>query len=97
MTITQATDAPLVVVCGATGVQGGSVINALAESDRPYRFRGFTRDTTKAVAQVLAKRGVEMVQITLSLDHESAIRKAFAGAKIAFVSLLLLEQRRQDS
>ena len=85
MTITQSPDAPLVVVCGATGTQGGSVINALAESDRAYRLRGLTRDRTKAAAAQLAARGVEMVQVDLVVPNEGRVRAAFDGADIAFV------------
>jgi uncharacterized protein YbjT (DUF2867 family) len=86
MTITQDTSAPLVVVCGATGIQGGSVVKALSESDRAYRLRGFTRDPTKASAVQLAKQGVEIVGVSLDVGNESAVRKAFEGANIAFVS-----------
>ncbi|KAJ7741791.1 hypothetical protein DFH07DRAFT_964842 [Mycena maculata] len=61
MTISQLEDpsAPLVAVAGATGNQGGSVMHALAESDRAYRIRGFTRDPSKPAAQALIAKGVE--------------------------------------
>ncbi|KAJ7142548.1 NAD(P)-binding protein [Mycena epipterygia] len=71
MTITQLTSAPLVAVVGATGNQGGSVIKALAESDKPYRVRAFTRDPTKLASLELVKLGVEIVV-------------AFVGADVAF-------------
>src|SRR6266436_1134561 len=86
MTITKDTSAPLVVVCGATGVQGGSVIKCLAESDREYRFRGLTRDSSKPSARSLTSQGVEMVSVSLTVDNKSAVLKAFEGANIAFVS-----------
>jgi uncharacterized protein YbjT (DUF2867 family) len=86
MTITQDTSAPLVVVCGATGIQGGSVIKALAESDRAYRLRGLTRDPTKPSARQLAEQDVEMLGISLTVDNEPEVRKAFEGANIVFVS-----------
>ncbi|KAJ7448439.1 NAD(P)-binding protein [Mycena galericulata] len=85
MTITQDSSAPLVAVVGATGIQGGSVIKALAESDKPYRIRGYTRDATKAVAEALKKQGVEIVQISLVVDNVKEVHKAFAGANIAFL------------
>ncbi|KAG9003537.1 hypothetical protein FRB94_003057 [Tulasnella sp. JGI-2019a] len=84
MTITQDTSAPLVAVVGATGIQGGSVINALAESDRPYRIRGFTRDTNKETAQRLTKQGVEMLSVNLTVENKVQVFKAFQGAAFAF-------------
>jgi len=77
--------APLVVVVGSTGNQGGSVIQALAESDRPYRIRGLTRDVAKPAAQKLVSQGVEMVGVSITLDNAEAVYKAFAGANIAFI------------
>ncbi|KAJ7751465.1 NAD(P)-binding protein [Mycena metata] len=61
MTITNTTSASLIAVFGATRVQGGSVIKALADSDKQYRVRGFTRDATEVTAEALKKKGVEMV------------------------------------
>jgi hypothetical protein len=87
MTITQDTSAPLVVVCGSTGVQGGSVIKGLVESDRPYRFRGLTRDPSKPSARKLADQGVEIFSVSLTVGNESEVRKAFEGANIIFVGL----------
>ncbi|KAF7968903.1 hypothetical protein HWV62_28882 [Athelia sp. TMB] len=87
MTISQDPQAPLIVVCGATGIQGGSVIEALAESDKPYRFRGLTRDTNKPVAWALASRGVEMLQVDLKVENEPNVVEAFKGANISFVRL----------
>jgi uncharacterized protein YbjT (DUF2867 family) len=86
MTVTQDTSAPLVVVCGATGTQGGSVIKALVESDRAYRLRGLTRDPAKPTARELANQGVEMVGVLLTVDNKPAVPKAFEGANIVFVS-----------
>ncbi len=86
MTITQDPAAPLVAVVGATGIQGGSVINALVESDRPYRIRGFTRDPSKQAAQDLVKRGVEVVGVNLVVENKGQVFKAFEGATFSFVS-----------
>ncbi|KAJ7662929.1 NAD(P)-binding protein [Mycena rosella] len=85
MTITQNLSAPLVAVVGATGTQGGSVIRALEESDKPYRIRGFTRDATKPAAQQLVAKGVEIVAIQLVVANKEAVFKAFAGANMAFL------------
>jgi uncharacterized protein YbjT (DUF2867 family) len=42
---------PLIVVVGATGKQGGSVINALINSGK-WTIRGLTRQTTSKDSQV---------------------------------------------
>ncbi|KAJ7100522.1 NAD(P)-binding protein [Mycena epipterygia] len=85
MTITQLTSAPLVAVVGATGNQGGSVIKALAESDKPYRVRAFTRDATKPAALELVKLGVEIVAVSLVVENKEEVYKAFVGADVAFL------------
>ncbi|KAJ6536011.1 NAD(P)-binding protein [Mycena vulgaris] len=85
MTITQDTSAPLVAVVGATGTQGGSVIKALQESDKPYRIRGFTRDATKPSAQELIKQGAEIVNISLVVENAEEVFRAFSGVNMAFL------------
>ncbi|XXG96494.1 hypothetical protein Hte_002777 [Hypoxylon texense] len=85
MTISQDFAAPLIVVVGATGTQGGSVVDNLAASDKPYRIRGLTRDSTKKQATSLAERGVEVVQCNLTVDNIEGIRKAFEGATYVFI------------
>ncbi|KAJ6615411.1 hypothetical protein B0H10DRAFT_2164892 [Mycena sp. CBHHK59/15] len=57
MTITQNTSAPL------------SRVNALAESDRPYRIRAFTRDAKKNSTQELIKQGVDIVVVSLVVGN----------------------------
>ncbi|KAF7342140.1 NmrA domain-containing protein [Mycena venus] len=85
MTITQDNSAPLVAVVGATGIQGGSVVRALAESEKPYRVRGFTRDPAKLAALELAKLGVAVVGVSFVVDNKNEAYKAFAGADFAFL------------
>jgi uncharacterized protein YbjT (DUF2867 family) len=85
MTITQDSSAPLVAVVGVTGVQGGSVVNGLAESDKPYRVRGFSRDASKPAAQAMTAKGVDVVSVSLIVDNKDAVYKAFAGADVAYV------------
>jgi uncharacterized protein YbjT (DUF2867 family) len=57
-------DAPnaerLVLVCGATGNQGGAVARSLL--DRGFQVRALTRDPQKPEAQALADQGAEVVQ-----------------------------------
>lgn len=85
MTIVKDTSVPLVVVVGATGIQGGSVIRALAASDKSYRIRGLTRDASKPAAQELAKLGIEVHAVNLVVQNAPAVKAAFKGADIAFV------------
>ncbi|KAJ7482197.1 NAD(P)-binding protein [Mycena galericulata] len=85
MTITQTPSAPLIAIVGATGTQGGSVIKALEESNKPYRIRGFTRDATKPAAQELIKKGVQVVTISLVVENAKKVYEAFADANMAFL------------
>ncbi|KAJ7429743.1 NAD(P)-binding protein [Mycena galericulata] len=87
MTITQDPAAPLIAVVGATGVQGGSVVRALAESDKAYRICGFTRDSdaAKQAAQELVALGVAVVAVSFVVENRDAAYKAFAGADYAFL------------
>ncbi|KAF8214034.1 NAD(P)-binding protein [Mycena galopus ATCC 62051] len=84
MTISQDLSAPLVVLVGITGLQGGSVARALIDSDKPYRIRGLTRDASKPAAQSFAAQGVQIVSVSLTVENAANVRKAFEGADIAF-------------
>jgi uncharacterized protein YbjT (DUF2867 family) len=50
----------LILVCGATGKQGGAVARSLL--GRGFRVRALTRDPQKPEAQALAEQGAEVVQ-----------------------------------
>jgi uncharacterized protein YbjT (DUF2867 family) len=50
----------LILVCGATGSQGGAVARSLL--DRGFRVRALTREPQKPEAQALADEGAEVVQ-----------------------------------
>jgi uncharacterized protein YbjT (DUF2867 family) len=64
----------LVVVVGATGGQGGSVINRLLTDDS-YRIRGISRDPQSKKSQALAMKGVQMVRA--DLNDADSITAAF--------------------
>ncbi|KAJ7069374.1 NAD(P)-binding protein [Mycena amicta] len=85
MTITTTSNTPLVAVVGATGLQGGSVINALAASSKAYRVRGFTRDPSKPAAQALKAKGVQVVQVELGVGNRERVFEAFVGADYVFL------------
>ncbi|KAH7018453.1 putative hscarg dehydrogenase [Microdochium trichocladiopsis] len=73
--------AKLIVVTGATGMQGSGVIDALS-ANADWKIRGVTRNLSSAKAQALAKRGVEMV--AADLDDEDSLTAAFVGASAIF-------------
>jgi uncharacterized protein YbjT (DUF2867 family) len=71
----------MIVVCGATGQQGGAVIDALIALGRGP-LRGLTRDVTGSKAQALRTRGVDMVKADLA--HADSLAAAFDGARGVF-------------
>lgn len=71
----------LIVVTGATGMQGSGVINALG-TNSDWRVRGLTRNTDSEKARALINRGIEMV--AANLDDEDSLIKAFNGANAIF-------------
>ncbi|KZO94750.1 NAD(P)-binding protein [Calocera viscosa TUFC12733] len=71
----------LVVVLGATGTQGSSVINALLRNDA-YVIRAVTRQSNTPAAKALTDKGIEVVHGTPT-DKESLI-KAFEHAYAVF-------------
>lgn len=67
--------APLILVTGATGTQGGAVARELV--DRGYRVRGLTRDPSKPAAQALQALGVQVVQG--DFEDSDSLRAAMDG------------------
>ncbi|KAL2816930.1 hypothetical protein BJX63DRAFT_441297 [Aspergillus granulosus] len=72
-----------VVVIGATGSQGGSVVAEFLKHPHLYHIRAITRDPSKPNAQQLAAQGVELCRADLEGDRES-LTAAFAGADIIY-------------
>lgn len=70
-----------VVVCGATGQQGGAVLDALL-ADGTWRIVALTRRPDSEAAARLRARGVEVRQADLQ-DRESLVH-AFEGASVAY-------------
>lgn len=64
----------LIVVIGATGTQGGSVVSALLENPS-YRIRGVTRNASSEKAKALSAKGVEVV--TADVNDIESLKKAF--------------------
>ncbi|TDL19695.1 NAD-binding protein [Rickenella mellea] len=67
----------VIVVTGATGAQGGSVVRFLLE-DGTFSVRGVTRNANSDKAKELAAKGVEVV--TANLHDIESVKKAFTGA-----------------
>ncbi|KAL7800677.1 hypothetical protein V8C43DRAFT_313308 [Trichoderma afarasin] len=71
----------IVTVVGATGIQGGSVIDVLLKDDK-YHIRAVTRNCESQSAKDLTAQGVEVVQATT--DDVSSLTVAFQGSSIIF-------------
>jgi uncharacterized protein YbjT (DUF2867 family) len=72
------TEKQLIVVCGATGRQGGAVVKALLSNGNKFRIRGVSRNIDTEKATTLKSRGVELVKARME-DRES-MRNALKGA-----------------
>ncbi|KAF6820693.1 hscarg protein [Colletotrichum sojae] len=75
----------IITVFGATGAQGGSVINIFLSDPKlkeEWAVRGVTRDTTKDSAKALAAKGVEVVSADLS--DKASLAAAVKGATAVF-------------
>ncbi|KAI0976717.1 hypothetical protein F4678DRAFT_455995 [Xylaria arbuscula] len=75
----------LITVFGATGVQGGSVVDALLEDAdiaNTYVIRAVTRNPSSASAKALEDRGVSVVQA--DLNNAASLRAAVTGSHAIF-------------
>ena len=75
----------ILTVFGATGNQGGSVINTILNHPKlsaEYKLRAVTRDPSKPSGKALAEKGVEVVKADL-LDKQSVI-KVVEGSHAVF-------------
>ena len=70
-----------VLVTGATGNQGSSVVNALLEGG--HRVRALVRDLESKGAKALAARGVELAKG--DFDHPATITAAAEGTDTTFI------------
>ncbi len=93
-TVTTTNMSKLLVVFGATGQQGGSVVDYVIndpELSKQYRVRGVTRDPSKPAAQALRQKGVELVQG--DLDHAESVAQALQGSHTVFLTTNTIHQR----
>lgn len=73
-----------VIVFGATGKQGGSVIKSILgdpKAAEAFHIKGITRDVKKDSAKALAKQGVEPVEVGTSSSIYFTRRKLRGTAK----------------
>ncbi|GME51530.1 NAD(P)-binding protein [Neofusicoccum parvum] len=70
-----------IVVTGATGTQGSSVVRVLLQTGE-WHVRAVTRNPEGEKAKALAAAGVEVVKA--DYDDEEAVRTAFSGAHAIF-------------
>ncbi|KAI0018111.1 hypothetical protein F4780DRAFT_540258 [Xylariomycetidae sp. FL0641] len=76
------TTTKILAVLGATGAQGGGVVNVMRTTPG-WRVRALTRDPDGAAARKLAAQdGVEVVRA--DLDDEASLVRAFEGATAVF-------------
>ncbi|KAL1586787.1 hypothetical protein WHR41_04669 [Cladosporium halotolerans] len=68
----------IVAVLGATGQQGGSVVQSLLADPEKYHIRGLTRDINSNKSKGLAAQGVEVVQA--DVGDAISLERAFEGA-----------------
>ncbi|KAI9216103.1 NmrA-like domain-containing protein, partial [Blastocladiella britannica] len=75
---------PIIAIVGATGTQGGSVVNALLSDEFKTRWavRALTRNPDSDAAKALVARGATVAKI--DLNDPSTIAPAFAGAAAVF-------------
>jgi len=62
----------IIIVFGALGNQGGSVIDSLLndpETVEKFEIHGVTRDPAKPSAVALAERGVKVVKVNILLPN----------------------------
>jgi len=76
-------DKKIIAVLGATGAQGGGLIQAiLNDPSGAFAARAITRDVNTDKARALAAQGAEVV--AADVDDEASLQRAFAGAHGAF-------------
>lgn len=77
----------ILVVFGATGNQGGSVVNVFLEDpelSKKYHVRAVSRDINKPEAKALHSKGAEVVQG--DIDDVSSLARVLQGAHAVFLA-----------
>ncbi|GAB1525135.1 hypothetical protein RhiTH_008292 [Rhizoctonia solani] len=74
-------DKPIIAVCGATGIQGGSVVKHLLRDGR-FSVRALTRKPTSFRAKELVRSGATVVEADFA--NITSLYNAFEGCYGAF-------------
>ena len=75
----------VLTVFGATGKQGGSVVQTILSHptlSTQYKVRAVTRDPSKPAGESLKTQGAEVVKA--DLNDKDAVRKAVEGSQVVF-------------
>ena len=75
--------AETILVFGATGKQGGTVVRALLQSKDKFRIRGATRNPDSEKGKALRDQGVEVVKA--DLNDKQSIQRAVQGTQGVFL------------
>ncbi|KAJ2111360.1 hypothetical protein IW146_005415 [Coemansia sp. RSA 922] len=73
-----------VVVFGATGNQGGSVLRILAEHPESYTVRAITRSTKSKTAQELIAKYPQVQWVEADIEKPESLRPAVSNADVVF-------------
>ena len=76
----------LLTVFGATGQQGGSLIDYILKHPKlstEFQLRGVTRDVSKPAALVLKERGVEIIKVIET-------RELYTQMSSVYISIILI-------
>jgi len=76
----------IITIFGATGNQGGSVVNAILEHPKlsnEFKIRAITRDPSKPSGRELVKRGCEVVKADMM--NKDSLREALRGSHSVFI------------
>ncbi|KAK8035407.1 hypothetical protein PG993_010402 [Apiospora rasikravindrae] len=87
MNTTSPITSKVIVVVGATGHQGSSVVRTFLALRPHWHVRALTRDPTSSTARNLAAQGAEVVRADLEGDDAGAsLEAAFVGAHAIFLN-----------
>lgn len=84
-------------VIGATGKQGGSVVNFVlndSELSKKFKIRGFSRDPKGPAARSLADRGVEIVKG--DVEEPDILQKGLDGVDVLFAMTTMAVAARTE-
>lgn len=81
--VIQKSEKKIIAVMGATGAQGGAVVEALLSTPEQFAIRAITRNPDSDKAKALVVKGCEVVKA--DADDEASMVLAFTGAYGAFL------------